>query len=293
MNGILIINKPCYKTSHDMVNFVRRLTGIKKVGHTGTLDPMATGVLPVCIGNATKACDLIMSQKKAYRVEMMLGMTTDTLDAEGEILTDQPVLCSEEEIKKTIYGFIGEVWQIPPMYSAIKKDGKKLYELAREGKVVERQKRKIEIYDINIEKIDKQKDTVSFLVECSKGTYVRTLCEDIGIKLGCGAFMSRLERVRSGEFTIENAITTEELTKIFEEDRLCDYLISVDELFLKYPKVIVNQRQKEFIINGVRVRYFNLCEGQTYRVYDMEDNFLCLSKCTDERLTLEKAFWKQ
>ena len=143
MNGIIIIDKPSGKTSHDMVGFIRRLTGIKKVGHTGTLDPQATGVLPVCIGNATKACELLTCENKEYRAELALGMTTDTLDAEGEILTDQPVLCDEETIRNVIMSFVGEIEQVPPMFSAIKKDGKKLYELARQGISVEREKRKI------------------------------------------------------------------------------------------------------------------------------------------------------
>lgn len=291
MNGIIIIDKPCGKTSHDMVGFIRRLTGIKKVGHTGTLDPEATGVLPVCIGNATKACELLTCEDKRYVAELALGMTTDTLDAEGEILTDQPVLCDEETIKKTIESFIGEIWQIPPMFSAIKKDGKKLYELARQGISIEREKRKIIIHDISVIEINMENQTVSIDVSCSKGTYIRTLCDDIGMKLGCGAYMNKLKRIKSGRFSIEDAYKTEEIEKLFNENKFESSLVSVDKVFCDYPEVIVNDRYAEFIKNGVKVRIKGLLEGQTYRVYDREKNFLSISKCVDERLTLLKAFW--
>ncbi len=291
MNGIIIIDKPCGKTSHDMVNFIRRLTGIKKVGHTGTLDPEATGVLPVCIGNATKACELLTCEDKTYRAELALGVTTDTLDAEGEILTEQPVLCDEETIKNTIESFVGEIEQIPPMFSAIKKDGKKLYELARQGINVEREKRKITIHSIKINEIDMQKETVTFEVHCSKGTYIRTLCDDIGMKLGCGGYMNKLTRIKSGNFSLDDSYTTDQLTKLFEENKFEDALISVDEVFGDYPKATVNERQKNFIVNGVRVRYKGLKENQIYRVYDEDKKFLCLSECVEERLTLKKAFW--
>ena len=291
MNGIIIIDKPLGKTSHDMVSFIRRLTGIKKVGHTGTLDPQATGVLPVCIGNATKACELLTCENKAYRAELALGMTTDTLDCEGEILTEQPVLCDEETIKNAIMSFVGEIEQIPPMFSAIKKDGKKLYELARQGISIEREKRKITVHDIKINEIDMEKDTVSFDVYCSKGTYIRTLCDDIGMKLGCGAYMNKLERIKSGKFSLDNAYTTEQITKLIEENKFEDALISVDKVFDIYPQITVDERQKGFLINGVRVRFKGLKEGQTYRVYDKDGEFLSLSECNEERLTLIKAFW--
>ncbi len=291
MNGIIIIDKPCGKTSHDMVGFIRRLTGIKKVGHTGTLDPEATGVLPVCIGNATKACELLTCEDKRYVAELALGMTTDTLDAEGEILTEQPVLCDEETIKKTIESFVGEIWQIPPMFSAIKKDGKKLYELARQGISIEREKRKIIIHDISIIEINMENQTVSIDVSCSKGTYIRTLCDDIGMRLGCGAYMNKLKRVKSGRFSIEDAYKTEEIEKLFRENKFENALVSVDNVFSDYPEVVVDDRYADFIKNGVRVRMRGLLEGQIYRVYDRENNFLSLSKCIDERLTLLKAFW--
>lgn len=290
MNGVIIVNKPLGKSSHDCVSFVRRMTKIRKVGHTGTLDPIATGVLPVCIGKATKACELLTSQKKAYTAQLVLGMTTDTLDCEGEILTEQPVLCSEVQIREVIMSFVGEIEQIPPMYSAIKKDGKKLYELARQGISVEREKRKITIYSIDILEIDIKKGTVTISVECSKGTYIRTLCDDIGLKLGCGAYMNSLIRTKSGSFEIEKSYTFEQIEKMATDNTLCDVLIAVDELF-EHPKIVVDKRQRDFIVNGVRTRFKGLSEGQDYRVYDENGDFLCISECIEERLTLKKAFW--
>jgi len=291
MNGVVIIDKPCGKTSFDMVSFVRRLFGTKKVGHTGTLDPEATGVLPVCIGKATKACELLTSQNKSYRAQLMLGMTTDTLDIEGEVLTEQPVNVTKEQLEGVIGQFIGEIEQIPPMYSAIKVDGKKLYELARAGKEIERKKRKITIYDIKIIETDLENDLVTIDVDCSKGTYIRTLCEDIGMRLGCGAFMTKLTRTKSGRFDLESSFTPSELEKLKEKNELRKCLIPLDELFLDYPKIVVNERQRGFLINGVRVRYKGLLEGASYRVYDETGEFLSISKCEDERLTLKKAFW--
>ena len=291
MNGVIVINKPYGKTSHDAVNFIRRLTGIKKVGHTGTLDPIATGVLPICVGSATKAAELLTASKKAYRAELVLGMTTDTLDADGEILTEQPVHCTEEKIKRVIAGFVGNIKQIPPMYSAIKRDGKKLYELAREGKTVQREPREVTIYGIEIESIDLIQGRVTIYVECSKGTYIRSLCDDVGAALGCGAYMNSLERTKSGDFDIKDAHTFSELEKMKEQNTLSDVLIPVDRLFSELKAVKVDERQKSFIINGVRVRYRGLSENESYRVYDLQGNFLCISKCIEERLTLEKSFF--
>lgn len=291
MNGVVIIDKPHGKTSFDVVSSVRRLFGTKKVGHTGTLDPEATGVLPVCIGKATKACELLTAQNKSYRAQLMLGMTTDTLDIEGEILTEQPVNVTREQLEDVIGQFIGEIEQTPPMYSAIKVDGKKLYELARAGKEIERKKRRITIYDIKIIEVDLKNDLVTIDVDCSKGTYIRTLCDDIGMKLGCGAFMTRLTRTKSGQFDLASSYTLPELEELKEKDELEKCLIPLDDLFFDYPKIVVNERQRDFLINGVRVRYKGLLEGVSYRVYDESGEFLSVSRCEDERLTLEKAFW--
>lgn len=292
MNGIIIIDKPFGKTSHDMVYFVRRLTGIKKVGHTGTLDPAATGVLPVCIGNATKVCDLLMNADKAYKVTFILGMITDTQDAEGEILAEQPITCTKEEIIKAVESFLGEIKQIPPMYSAVKVGGKKLYELARAGVTVERKERTVTIRNIDILEIDLERGSVTMTVECSKGTYIRTLCEDIGIKLGCGAYVNTLQRIKSGVFKLEDSFTTEELLVKKEQGELAECLVSTEAVFDGLAKVQLGKKQAEMVKNGVAVKQTGLCEGELYRVYG-EEGFLAVSRYVEGKLHLEKAFWER
>ncbi|MBO5059744.1 MAG: tRNA pseudouridine(55) synthase TruB [Clostridia bacterium] len=291
MDGVIVIDKPIGKTSHDMVSFTRRLFGIKKVGHTGTLDPDASGVLPVCIGKATKAADMLTASDKAYRAQLVLGMTTDTLDASGEILTEQPVLVTKADIENVIKGFIGEIEQIPPMFSAIKKDGKKLYELARKGITVEREKRKVKIFDITILEIDMEKGTVDIDVACSKGTYIRTLCEDIGMKLGCGAYMNTLVRTKSADFAIEDSFTCEKLLQMKESGTLTDAVIPVDRLFEDYERVQLDAFLSAKAKNGIRIRKKGLKEDKLYRIYDENGEFLCISRYTLGELILEKAFW--
>ena len=200
MNGIINVNKPIGITSFDVVSKIRRLYQIKKVGHAGTLDPDASGVLPLCIGKATKVIEYLMDKDKAYRVELVLGMATDTQDASGNIILEEPVLASNDEIKAAIKSFLGKQEQIPPMYSAVRINGKRLYELARKGIEVERNPRPVTFYKIDISSIERKSDkaVVTFDVECSKGTYIRTLCHDIGELLGCGGLMNALERTRSG-----------------------------------------------------------------------------------------------
>ncbi len=285
-----MINKPLGCTSHDMVSFIRRISGIRKVGHTGTLDPAATGVLPVCIGKATKAAELLTAADKAYRAELVLGMTTDTLDADGEVLTDQPACVTEQEMNAAIQKYIGEIDQIPPMYSAIKKDGKKLCDLARAGITIEREPRRVKIFDIQLLHFDKEQQTAEIEVFCSKGTYIRTLCDDLGKTLGCGAYMNRLVRTKSGQFILSESYTREELVKAAGEGTLSRLLTPVDELF-DFPKVILPKELSERVKNGARVRKNGLSEGQKYRVYDEEDHFLSVSVCCEGRLVLEKAFW--
>lgn len=290
MNGIIVVNKPLGKTSHDIVYFMRRLTGIKKIGHTGTLDPMASGVLPICIGSATKAADMLTLSDKRYTAELALGMTTDTQDAEGEVLTECAVNLTADEITDAIKSFEGDIEQVPPMYSAVKKDGKKLYELARKGIEVERKKRAVTIHEINIINIDLENYIVKIDVLCSKGTYIRTLCEDIGVKLGVGAYMNTLVRTKTGRFTIEESYTLDNLTKMKEEGTLSDAVTPVDALFEDYPQITLNEKQTRSITNGIRMSYSGI-EGQSYRLYDNSGQFLCVSKCEDGRLILEKSFW--
>ncbi len=291
MDGVIVINKPPGKTSHDMVNFTRRLFGIRKVGHTGTLDPDATGVLPVCIGKATKAADMMTASDKAYRAELVLGMTTDTLDASGEILTEQPVSVTKEEFESAILGFIGEIEQIPPMFSAIKKDGKKLYELARQGISVEREKRRVTIFDIKIAEMDMDNYTAVIDVSCSKGTYIRTLCEDIGMRLGCGAYMNTLERTKSAGFSIEDSYPAEQLLAMKEEGTLESAVIPVDSLFPECEKVVLDGFMARKAKNGVRIRKSGLTEDDFYRVYGPDGEFLCISQYIGGELVLEKSFW--
>lgn len=285
MNGVVVLDKPEGKTSHDMVNFMRRLTGIRRIGHTGTLDPMATGVLPICIGSAAKAADMLMLADKRYTAELTLGITTDTEDISGNVITRENVSVEKHKTEETVKSFVGESEQIPPMYSAIKQNGKKLYELARQGIEVEREKRKITIFSIDI--LDISENTLKIDVHCSKGTYIRTLCADIGKKLGTGACMTSLRRTASGRFTEKDAFTPEELSIMNVEDAV----IKTDRLFAEYPEIHLNEKQTKSIVNGVRMTWRGGHEGQRYRLYDMNNSFLCISKCIDGRLWLEKSFW--
>lgn len=218
VSGVLIINKHEGVTSHNIISSCRKLYDTRQVGHTGTLDPMATGVLPVLIGRAVKASDYLMMHDKEYIAEMRLGLTTDTEDITGEILTECGNIPPEEEVLDACASFVGKIMQIPPMYSAIKVGGRKLVDIAREGGEVEREAREVEIYSLDAEKISN--DTYRMKVCCSKGTYIRTLCADIGKKLGCGAVMSSLVRTRTGDFTLDDAVTVDELDNMTFEERL-------------------------------------------------------------------------
>lgn len=289
MNGIIIIDKPKGKTSHDMVSLMRRLTKIRRIGHTGTLDPMATGVLPICIGCATKAADMLTLSDKCYRAEMILGKTTSTLDAEGEILEEHEVNVTEVEIRETIKSFEGEIEQIPPMYSAIKQNGKKLYELAREGIEVERPSRRVTVNSIDI--IEIEGGRIVFEVSCSKGTYIRTLCDDIGKKLGTGAYMSALRRIKTGCFSIDEAYTVDELSALAESGELEGRLKSVDTLFSDCGEIHLNEKQTKSIKNGVRMSWRGKQEGEMLRLYDDSGKFICISQIEEGKLKLIKSFW--
>lgn len=286
MNGIVIVNKPQGKTSHDIVGIMRRVFKTRRVGHTGTLDPLATGVLPVCIGNATRAADMLTASEKEYRAVLLLGKRSDTLDIEGKITEENPVCVTEEDVRKAIGGFVGEIMQVPPMYSAIKKDGKKLYELAREGKETEREARPVTIYSIEINQIDLPR--VEFTVACSKGTYIRSLCDDIGTALGCGGVMESLVRTKTAGFSLENSYTVEELENM--ED-LSEAVLPTDSLFSDLPAIYLNEKQEKSIVNGVRMTWRSGEEGTVYRLYSADGTFLCVSKLTESRLVLIKSFW--
>ena len=238
-------------------------------------------------------CDLLTNADKVYRVSFVLGMTTDTLDADGEILTEQPVNVTGEEIRCAVNSFLGDIVQIPPMYSAIKVNGKKLYELARQGVEVERKERHVTIKNIDILDIDMENYIVTMDVYCTKGTYIRTLCEDIGMKLGVGAYVNTLERRKSGVFGIDESYTLEELLKIKEDGQLEKHLKAPDSLFLEYPEIKVNDKKASLVKNGVRVRYNGLEENKLYRLYAGDGEFLSISRFENGELVLEKPFWNR
>ena len=249
INGILNIYKEKGYTSHDVVARLRGIFGQKKIGHTGTLDPDAEGVLPVCLGRATKVCDLLTDKDKTYEAVLLLGKETDTQDITGTVLKEcDPSEITEETAKKCIESFIGEYDQIPPMYSALKVNGKKLYELAREGKVVERKSRKVQIYDIRIKEMKLPR--IRMEVSCSKGTYIRTLCNDVGEVLGVGGCMESLIRTRVSAFQIKDAKTLEEIGALKQEGMLEEILVPIDEMFPLYPKITVKDDWKAFAKNG-------------------------------------------
>lgn len=229
LNGLIIVNKEKDFTSHDVVAKLRGILRQKKIGHTGTLDPQAEGVLPVCLGNATKLCDILTDKRKEYVATLLLGVETDTQDMTGYVQKERPVTANETQIGEAVASFLGKSMQIPPMYSALKVNGKKLYELAREGKVVERQPRPIEIYEIEILAMDPPRVTLRVL--CSKGTYIRTLCADIGARLGCGGAMESLRRTRVENFYLKDAHTLSEIEATRDEGALSRIVIPVDRIF--------------------------------------------------------------
>ena len=249
MNGIINVYKEKGYTSHDVVAILRKIAGQKKIGHTGTLDPDATGVLPVCLGRATKVCDLLTDHDKTYETVLLLGKTTDTQDISGEILKEHPTdHLNEAEVIKVIENFKGTYDQIPPMYSALKVNGKKLYELAREGKTVERKSRKVTIYQIHIKKI--QLPRVRMEVTCSKGTYIRTLCHDIGNRLGTGGCMEELTRTKVGRFELKDSLKLEELSDLAQNGRLEDALIPLDQMFSELQSVVPAEKYIPKAYNG-------------------------------------------
>ena len=251
MNGILNVYKEKGYTSHDVVAKLRGICHMKKIGHTGTLDPDAEGVLPVCLGTATKVCSLLTDQEKTYRAVLLLGQTTDTQDIGGKVLSRRPIETDIEKIKQTVFSFLGEYEQIPPMYSALKVNGKKLYELARAGIEVERKPRLVHILEIQIESIELPRIIMS--VHCSKGTYIRTLCHDIGESLGCGGCMESLLRTRVGIFKLDAASKLEQIQKLSEESCLENILIPIEELFVQYPAFSIIKKYGERLRNGNRL----------------------------------------
>jgi tRNA pseudouridine55 synthase len=257
VDGVLVLNKPAGMTSHDCVARVRRLFRTKKVGHTGTLDPEVTGVLPICLGQATRLVEYIQDLPKAYEVVMRLGTATTTEDATGEVVEEKPVVASEiteERVRSLFQRFLGEIEQIPPMYSAVKVNGRRLYDLARNGVVVEREARRVTIYDLRLHAIEAADGGVelSFTCTCSKGTYVRTLCVDLGRALGYPAHMKRLVRVKSGPFTLSDAVTLEELEQRVERgDDPGSLVVSIPKALSFLPRYQVAPERKKAVLNGL------------------------------------------
>lgn len=278
MNGIINIRKEKGYTSFDVVAKMRGILKMKKIGHTGTLDPDATGVLPVCIGKATRVCDLLTDKDKVYETRMLLGQVTDTQDITGKILQENPVTVSAEQVEKCICSFVGSYEQVPPMYSALKVNGQKLCDLARKGIEVERKARPVTIYDIEI--LDVKLPCVSMRVHCSKGTYIRTLCDDIGKKLGCGACMAELVRTRVADFTLEDALTLAELEQAVTENRLEEYVKPVDYVFKHYKALVVREEFEKLLYNGNKIPvscgYYegDVVDGDKLRVYDAGKKFV-------------------
>ena len=276
-HGIINIYKEAGFTSHDVVAKMRGILRQKKIGHTGTLDPDAVGVLPVCLGSGTKLCDMLTDKDKEYEAVLLLGVETDTQDTSGEVKSKREVTVTEEEVKTAILSFVGDYMQIPPMYSALKVDGKKLYELARAGKEIKRMARPVVIHDIQILEVDLPR--VRMVVSCSKGTYIRTLCHDIGQKLGCGGAMDKLIRTKVSSFHIENAITLSQLEKLKEEDRVSEKVVPVDKVFEHMPAFHVKDKYVSMVKNGNALYPNQILEGKEAlpgvwaRIYDMQEHF--------------------
>jgi len=279
MDGILNVYKEKGFTSLAVVAKLRGILKMRRIGHTGTLDPDAEGVLPVCLGKATKLCELLTDKEKAYRTVMKLGVVTDTQDMSGTVLEEKTVAVTEEDVLLAIRSFVGEYDQIPPMYSALKVNGKKLYELARAGQVIEREPRRIRIISIAVEEINLP--FVTMTVACSKGTYIRTLCHDIGQKLGCGASMDQLLRVKSGQFYLEDSLTLSEISRRVEENTLDECLIHPDALFTHYPALTVKASGEKLLYNGNPMPKEMLDgiegapeNGEMVRIYDLKGEFI-------------------
>ena len=295
MSGVLIIDKPRGFTSFDVVAKVRRITGIKKCGHCGTLDPMATGVMTVLLGGATRFADLIPDSDKSYVAGIRPGIVTDTLDITGKVIEQNEVTAGPEEFERAAMSFTGRIRQTPPMYSAVSVNGRRLYSLARQGIEVERPEREVTIYSLRVLSRDDVTGDYTLEVDCSSGTYIRTLADDIGRKLGCGAVLTSLRRVKANGFTGSSSITLEELEKAALEGGLGDCVIPIDSLFKEYPVLTVSEAQSKRFSNGgfLSVDKLRDCKGNgLYRVYSPEELFLGLGEMSDgENLMVKKLYF--
>lgn len=285
MNGIVIVDKPQEWTSQDVTARLRRVFNTRRIGHGGTLDPMATGVLPVFVGRATRGVEFFEHAEKTYETVLRLGLTTDTEDVWGETLEQRPVNVDRETLENVLERFRGEILQVPPMYSALKVNGQKLCDLARKGKEVERQARPITIHELTL--LEQGENTLQLRVRCSKGTYIRTLCKDIGEALGCGGCMQQLCRVSAGEYTIQGAVP---LQQLLEAEDPGQYLRGVDTMFRNYPAVTLTANQEKRCRNG---NAFTLSQPEgTYRAYSANGEFLMLAKVEKGVMSTVKSFWE-
>ena len=285
MNGIVIVDKPQGWTSQDVTARLRRVFNTRRIGHGGTLDPMATGVLPVFVGRATRGVEFFEHAEKVYETVLKPGITTDTEDITGRILTEQDAFVTGEMLEEVLAKFRGEILQVPPMYSALKVGGQKLYDLARKGKEVERQPRPITIHELTLLGMDAE--GIRLRVRCSKGTYIRTLCKDIGQALGCGGCMAALRRVGAGEYSEAEAVPLQTLLETEEPEK---YLRPVDSMFRNYPRVTLSEKQELRCRNG---NSFSVqMESGTYRAYGRNGEFLMLARVEDGVMSTVKSFWE-
>ena len=301
MNGIINVYKEKGFTSHDVVAKLRGILHMKKIGHTGTLDPDAVGVLPVCLGKGTGLCSTITDWTKTYEAVMLLGTVTDTQDTSGTVLKTREVNVTKRQILEVCSSFEGEYDQIPPMYSALKVNGKKLYELARAGVEVERKPRRIKINSLRVNDINLEDDikTVTITVDCSKGTYIRTLCQDIGEKLGCGACMMELIRTRVGDFLIDDTLTLNQIAAYMIKGEMEEHIISIDSMFPSYTRLTVDEAYNKLLYNGNKLPLEAVvnedCEFldmEKFRIYDSGNTFVGIYQYIAGQFVLEKMFYE-
>lgn len=294
MTGVIFLDKPKGITSFGAVARVRRICGEKKCGHSGTLDPMATGVMTVLLGGATRFCELLPSHDKAYNAKFRLGTVTDTLDITGTVLETREVNVSAAQVRKTLEAFVGTIEQLPPMYSAVSVDGKRLYDLARQGIEVERKPRSVTIYSADVISENEESGEYEISVECSSGTYIRTLISDLGEKLGCGAVLTELRRTKANGFGIEKAVTLEELEALAAQGKTEDFLHSVDSVMNEYPEVHVTAAQAKRFSNGGELSLERLrCVKMAgyFRVYGPENKFIGLGEIKSaEAMDVKRVF---
>ncbi len=278
MNGILCVNKPQDFTSFDVVAKLRGILGMKRLGHAGTLDPMATGVLPVFVGNATKACDIMPDNFKSYRAGFKMGQTSDSQDITGKVLTTSDKIISIDDINAVLPDFEGKIMQLPPMYSAVQVNGKRLYDLARQGIEVERQPREIEIRKLNVLEYDADIQEGIMEIDCGKGTYIRTIIHDIGQKLGCGGIMTSLVRTYASGFTLNDCYTFEQIQQARDENNLESLILPIERIFNTLPKLRLNEHQTKLYKNGVKLnleKIHNIIEGcELYSLYGFDGMFI-------------------